>query len=618
MSDNGTTKKPKLRLRLTLGSGKGKDKDSKEAAKPKPKVKVKVKPSTTTTHNNSNNKNNSKSSTAASGKKSSNANGNNKNKVSSKPKASAPAPVATNNSRGKELPAAVKAARAAKKSTASANKKSAKKTTISVRAPSASNKSSNASSAKNTTAKSAGGSNSNTGNNNTSTSISLNIKAKDAKPKPKPAPVPPMMPPAFAMPPHLAMVMPPYAHVPMTAAHALHAAAAAHAHAHAARRHPTVTNAVHAKQKKSALPQQQQKTAPVKFNPGKIVSAPMTAERIKTCMKVMNHVKRRHASNSQLNWFLKPITDVNLVQDYRNKIRHPCDIQTITHRLKQKHSNGFYYKTIADFVLDLRRIFANALIYNTTPKDKIRNAAIALLEDFESILSFFIARAEAPNLVYPPLLYNWKQCVEKLDIVLSMKNRRDGLQTAFYFLYPVSFYFGGNFPADYLVKIKPGTPMDFGTIVNKLLTGDYQSVGAFAADCRLTCENCKKYHGSKTEGAVFVEQAERLLKVLGAEVGSLVVSDQQRGVNVPNLPPFLIRILTPTKALFKAILKDLRNMSYTSRISKVRRVFSLEKSCNTSKFKEYIFVINLRLSCEQWIHLKSQSLSINIKIIRIM
>ena len=40
---------------------------------------------------------------------------------------------------------------------------------------------------------------------------------------------------------------------------------------------------------------------------------------------------------------------------------------------------------------------------------------------------------------------------------------------------------------------------------------DYQSVGAFAADCRLTCENCKKYHGSKTEGAVFVEQAERLL-----------------------------------------------------------------------------------------------------------
>ena len=25
MSDNGTTKKPKLRLRLTLGSGKGKD-----------------------------------------------------------------------------------------------------------------------------------------------------------------------------------------------------------------------------------------------------------------------------------------------------------------------------------------------------------------------------------------------------------------------------------------------------------------------------------------------------------------------------------------------------------------------------------------------------------------
>jgi len=137
-------------------------------------------------------------------------------------------------------------------------------------------------------------------------------------------------------------------------------------------------------------------------------------------------------------------------------------------------------------------------------------------------------------------------------------------------LHPVSFFFGGQFPADYLEKIK--TPMDFGTVVSKLLTGEYQSVGIFAQDCRLVCENCKKYYADKAEGSIFIEQANRLMGVIVEEVRSIVRSDQQRGL-LPASPPTPTRIPVPPKELLRSILKDLRNTSYTSRINKVK--FSL-------------------------------------------
>ena len=347
-------------------------------------------------------------------------------------------------------------------------------------------------------------------------------------------------------------------------------------------------------------------------------SVPMTAEQRVTCLKLLNSLRRRHlqtstAGNAYLNWFLKPVSDPNIANDYRNKIPNPCDIVTLTNRLRDKASDGTYhYKTIDAFVLDLRSIFANALRYNSIPKDKIRVAAVSVLDDVERLLSFFIAHPEAPNLVYPPLLYCWKQCLEKIDVVLAMKNRSDNLQTAFYFLHPVSYYFGGSFPVDYLEKIGPnGEPMDFGTTVTKLLTGVHQSVGAFAADCRKTCENCKKYYANKIEGAIFVEQSDRLMDVLGAEVGALVVSDQQRGVGVPNLPPPPIRIPIPTKEFMKTIMRDLRNTSYTSRISKVRSFslilsqlwYSISLSILLLSYKNNI--CSNRLSCELWVHLRN-------------
>ena len=300
-----------------------------------------------------------------------------------------------------------------------------------------------------------------------------------------------------------------------------------------------------------------------------VLKQEMTPDYVKTCLKILNCLKRRH-NTSTLAWFTKPITDANLVVDYRNKIRHPSDITTITNRLKQQPC---YYKTVSEFVLDARRIFANALRYNTVPKDKVRAAAMQVLEDLEGVISFFLVKRSDNSQNYPthvyyqPLLYCWKKCIEKLDVVLSLKNPTDNLQTAFYFLHPVSFFFGGQFPADYLEKIK--TPMDFGTVVSKLLMGEYQSVGIFAQDCRLVCENCKKYYADKAEGSIFVEQANRLMGVIVEEVRSIVRSDQQRGL-LPASPPTPTRIPVPPKELLRSILKDLRNTSYTSRINKVK------------------------------------------------
>ncbi len=303
-----------------------------------------------------------------------------------------------------------------------------------------------------------------------------------------------------------------------------------------------------------------------------VLKQDMTPDYVKTCLKILNCLKRRH-NTSTLAWFTKPITDANLVVDYRNKIRHPSDLTTMTNRLKQQPC---YYKTVSEFVLDARRIFANALRYNTVPKDKVRAAAMQVLEDLEGVISFFLVKRSdnsqnhPTHVYYQPLLYCWRKCIEKLDVVLSLKNPTDNLQTAFYFLHPVSFFFGGQFPADYLEKIK--TPMDFGTVVSKLLTGEYQSVGIFAQDCRLVCENCKKYYADKAEGSIFIEQANRLMGVIVEEVRSIVRSDQQRGL-LPASPPTPTRIPVPPKELLRSILKDLRNTSYTSRINKVK--FSL-------------------------------------------
>jgi hypothetical protein len=179
------------------------------------------------------------------------------------------------------------------------------------------------------------------------------------------------------------------------------------------------------------------------------------------CAKVLAGLKRR--KHKYISWFASPVNDRNIVDDYKAKIPHPMDLGTIQSKLEKNTAHG--YKNLAGFVLDVRRVFANALRYNTSIKDSLRPIAVEMLLEVERLLQIFIARPYPHS--YPPLLYCWKLCIDAMDTLYNMVNPSDGQPLVLYFLYPVSCYCGGQFPADYLACVSK--PMDFGTVTANLV-----------------------------------------------------------------------------------------------------------------------------------------------------
>eukprot|EP00566_Odontella_aurita_P013187 CAMPEP_0113599098 /NCGR_PEP_ID=MMETSP0015_2-20120614/41950_1 /TAXON_ID=2838 /ORGANISM="Odontella" /LENGTH=459 /DNA_ID=CAMNT_0000507181 /DNA_START=253 /DNA_END=1628 /DNA_ORIENTATION=- /assembly_acc=CAM_ASM_000160 len=321
----------------------------------------------------------------------------------------------------------------------------------------------------------------------------------------------------------------------------------------------------------------------------------MTPLRLAQCHKVLSALKRRnHPEN--VGWFLKPVADQRIVQDYRSKIPHPMDLGTLGNRLDKGD-----FKTVDEFVLDVRRIFSNCLRYNTGGKeDSFRPVARDLLSSSEEIFALFVAAPEASTTVlYPPLLYCWKLCLSILDTLLGLKNPTDGHQTVHYFLHPVSFYFGGELPQDYSGKVK--TPMDFGTVNSRLFEGDYQSVGAFVADCRLIVENCRSYYGDKPDGAPFVEQAGRLHETMAQQMGALVRYDQSPAAAQAKITPVApIRIPRPTVPFMTSMMTEMRASKFTDKYTKLTEssCVHFEKPVNLAFFPDYLQVVEAPMDLE--------------------
>jgi len=186
----------------------------------------------------------------------------------------------------------------------------------------------------------------------------------------------------------------------------------------------------------------------------------MTPLRKIQCSKILSGLKRR--KNKTINWFLTPVSDKNIIQDYRAKIKNPMCISMMQNKLDRNE-----YSTVAQFVLDLRRIFANCLRFNTSMKDRLRPLAAELLATAEDLsVTFLITGQKLPaSDVYPPLLYCWSFCIKVLNTLFNLTNPCDQQPTVLYFLHPVTMYCGGQYPPDYLTLVKK--PMDFGTITSK-------------------------------------------------------------------------------------------------------------------------------------------------------
>ena len=301
---------------------------------------------------------------------------------------------------------------------------------------------------------------------------------------------------------------------------------------------------------------------------------------IQACAKVILGMKRRHQSN--ISWFLSPVTDKAIIQDYRAKIKHPMDISKMTTKVENKS-----YKSLADFCMDMRRIFSNCLCYNTSMKDSIRQVAAELLGTAEDLMAFYFA--QAGNVAYPKLLYCWKLCLEVLGTLYNIVNPSDGQPTVLYFLHPVKIYCGGQFPQDYLEKVQ--RPMDFQTVTSNLLEGRYQSISEFATDCKLIVQNCNTYYSGREDGRLYVEQANRLGSVMTQQLEQLAryekspkgIAERQKANTVS------LSIPRPPVSVLSSILDDLRELKYSDKATKITEpaMGPFEKPVSSVVFPDY-------------------------------
>jgi hypothetical protein len=251
------------------------------------------------------------------------------------------------------------------------------------------------------------------------------------------------------------------------------------------------------------------------------------------------------------------------------------------------------YASVADFVHDLRRIFANCLRYNMSSSvDPLRDDARKMLSSTEGFLHLFMKNVDSSKTLYPRLLYCWEKCLEILDTVLDLKNPDDGGQTAYYFIYPVSFFLAEKQAQAYKDKIK--CPMDFGTINGNLIEGNYQSVEAFVKDCRLVTSNCKAYYQDEENGTFYVAQATRLENFLSPRLDAVLQYDRsEKGMNArKNASVNLVnKLLKPPKIFYTSMLNELRSSTYTDKYTKVRG----EENINTVYVGQFTSTLFLKL-----------------------
>jgi len=242
---------------------------------------------------------------------------------------------------------------------------------------------------------------------------------------------------------------------------------------------------------------------------------------------------------------------------------------TVNHSSCARRLDEDTYSTVSEFILDFRSIFGNCLRFNALAGDSFRPVAESMTRTTEDLMHLFV-QSHCAKPLYPKLLYCWKSCLQILDKALTLKNPEDGYPTAHYFLHPVSFYFGGQLPHEYLEKVR--TPIDFGTITSRLFEGTYQTAQEFASDCRMVTTNCKAFYAGNQEGALFILQATRLEQFLAPLLDGLKRYDaSQQGVNAKKLAqnPFIEDLTKPPKSFMTSLLQFLRGVSYPDRATKV-------------------------------------------------
>lgn len=316
----------------------------------------------------------------------------------------------------------------------------------------------------------------------------------------------------------------------------------------------------------------------------------MTDVRKDQCYKSISALKRSDYEN--VSWFTRPVSDPRLIDDYKAKIQHPMDLGTMWSKLDENQ-----YTTVSEFVMDMRRVFGNCLVFNNTAHDSFRPVAVKMISLSEDIMHLFIQNHQDLNgggRLYPTILYCWKECLEIIESALELKNPDDGFPTIHYFLFPVSFYFGGVLPPEYSEKVK--TPMDFGTITSRIVEGFYQNVEDFVSDCKLVTSNCKLFYTDRSDGSIFVGQAQRLEDFLSTKLDLLLqynASPQGDYARKVAANPALMILKTVPQSFMLNALEALRNLNYVDKATKFVEpaAAAFEMPVNTTFFPDYLDIV---------------------------
>ena len=225
-------------------------------------------------------------------------------------------------------------------------------------------------------------------------------------------------------------------------------------------------------------------------------------------------------------------------------------------------------------------------------KDSIRSTASEILGAAEDLMAFFFA--QVGSAAYPRLLYCWKLCLDVLGTLYNVVNPVDGEPTVLYFLHPVSIYCGGQFPQDYLEKVK--RPMDFQTVTSNLLEGRYQSVAEFANDCKLIVQNCSTYYSGRDDGVIYIEQANRLGTVMKQQLEQLerYEKSSKGSAEKLNANTVSLTVLRPPVPVLSSVLDDLRNLEYSDKATKIVEpaMGPFEKPVSLALFGDYLQYIS--------------------------
>lgn len=251
---------------------------------------------------------------------------------------------------------------------------------------------------------------------------------------------------------------------------------------------------------------------------------------------------------------------------------------------KSRHTN------VKDFVSDLRRIFGNCLRFNALAGDSYRPVARAIAKTSEELMHLFIQSNSATPL-YPKLLYCWNKCLTIIEDALSLKSPNTQLAAIHFFLHPVPFFLNGTYPEGYLDVVT--TPMDFGTIQSKLMSAEYQTVQAFAQDCRLVITNCKTYHTGREESDFIMSQAKILEEFLFPRLEELESYDQKSkavSARQKSLNPPVPDLLKPRQDFMLSLLKFLKELQYKDSTTKIVEpaAFHFERPVNTQFITDYL------------------------------